>query len=62
MHPDPTRALSAKHINARFSRLAEALGLKPINGRGISFTGFRAGLAAEASRTGPFFPVQVGRY
>lgn len=47
MDPDPTKAMSAKSINARFSRCAESAGLKPKGGRGISFTGFRSGLATE---------------
>lgn len=51
MDPDPTKAMSAKSINSRFSRCAESAGLKPKGGRGISFTGFRTGLATEVRRT-----------
>lgn len=47
MDPDPTKAMSAKSINARFSRCAESAGLKPKGGRGISFTGFRNCVASE---------------
>ncbi|KAG9003305.1 hypothetical protein FRB90_011206 [Tulasnella sp. 427] len=47
MHDDPTVAASAQSINSRFSRVAEKAGLKPLGGRGVSFTGFRASLATE---------------